>query len=239
MRTLLALALVLLPGSPAAAIGFAYTDSLRSVHALFADSESSSAAGTWSASIEGVGFEIPDPDEGPEFTFTNASQGSYLGSKRITFAGSVGGGTDDGPGPGASSSLVASFTLDTARRFTANGSFEGDIETGGSSVYDATIDVSLVGPGGVVFQIFESDDSVSAILAEEGVLLPGAYTLTISIAGRDRHGLGGDGEFTLLTQAIPEPGTALLVGAGLAGLARAGRRHLPRRQRPTRPATGG
>ena len=99
--------------------------------------------------------------------------------------------------------------------------FNGVSITGTPATGAADISPITSAPGGPQFQVLVS---VNAGLA------PGTYTLNVG-ANHPTNGVIGNGGAALSSAdgsvsftVVPEPGTALLMGLGLAGLAGAGRR---------------
>ena len=109
---------------------------------------------------------------------------------------------------------VAGISLNTQMNFTSLGSYDTATEGNGnhswSGIMSANID-NLLAAGGYSGRATRIDVSISNTLT--------AYADTGAVAS-----IGKDRFSGLAVKVIPEPGTAILLGLGLAGLAGAGRR---------------
>jgi len=135
----------------------------------------------------------------------NATQTSSFSATRLEGSGRTGFISNAGQPGSAASTYDITFDVDTATSFSLTGVFENEAP--------GSVSVSLTG----TTEIFAS--SASAPFATSGVLDPGRYQLQVraSIFG---GGLGPAFQtYQFGLQAIPEPQSLLLLGAGLAVLA--------------------
>jgi len=161
-------------------------------------------------SVFGVGGSVYGADVGS----VTLSGGTTSSAALVQFA------TGAGTGFGGLDSTQA-VALDPAGGDAGIQFFNGVSISGTPATGAADISPLTSAPGGPQFQVLVS---VNAGLA------PGTYTLDVG-AGHATDGAVGNGGAALGTTdgsvsftVVPEPGTALLMGLGLAGLAGAGRR---------------
>src|SRR5215470_12194620 len=145
-----------------------------------------------------------------------ASQTSRFSSGVLDGSGSILGG--DGGGSVGSIYSIA-FDVDLATPFSLSGALLCNPNL--FSVGSKSLSLSDLTRGTRVFEAGPSPSGASTPFDTSGVLAPGSYQIVASFtAGSPTSEIYGDyRSFQFQLLAIPEPGTALLLGAGLAMLA--------------------
>jgi hypothetical protein len=171
---------------------------------------------------------------------SSGQQFSHIDSDRVFASGSAGFDALAGPlFPPASGRAASNFALTFEVAEPLDFYLAGEVRV---SDFTPTLAGRAMftlagGPGNqTILSIFISDDSYP--MFEQGVLLPGRYTLAAESRIQDVTAIAevsASYSFELFVVPIPEPSTGLLLGGGLVVLA--ARRRARRRTRPRAPAS--
>lgn len=145
-----------------------------------------------------------------------ASQTSQILANGIECAGSVlgneTGNTDQTPSTDAVSSMIVVFDLASPANYSFSGTITAtEFISAGGGDYQGLFRLS--GPGGTVFELVATETAIDGhtdVLNDDGVLLPGQYTLTVSAEvsswAREDAGIGAnfDTALSLTPSACPD-----------------------------------
>lgn len=144
----------------------------------------------------------------------SASQTSSIGPAELSGSASVSTFSDI-EFVGGTSTFDITFSVGTQTPFDFSVEFQGD-GISGNFVYRT----SLIGSGGVVFDFLDFAGANPVVFDFDALLAPDTYRFVVQNGASGGNGVGG---FDFSFQVVPEPSSALLLGAGLIALARSRR----------------